>query len=283
MTRSRKPSPPKDASTAKSSDEDLPGESQVGERIAKLLARAGVASRHGAEAMIAAGRVSVDGVVLATPAVKVAPGQDVRVDGEPIAQAEPARLFRYHKPAGLLVTRHDPEGRPTVFDHLPKELPRLMAVGRLDFNSEGLLLLTNDGGLARVLELPSTGWIRRYRVRAHGRVTQGELDKLAKGLTVDGERFGPIRAKLEATKDRAKDRAARDGKGAANVWITVALEEGKKREVRRALETLGLTVNRLIRVAYGPFQLGALERGEVAEVPSKMLREQLGGKLKGVR
>jgi 23S rRNA pseudouridine2605 synthase len=283
MTRSRKPSPPKDAAAAKFSDEDQAGESPAGERIAKLLARAGVASRRGAEAMIAAGRVSVDGVALATPAVKVLPGQDVRVDGEPIAQAEPARLFRYHKPAGLLVTRHDPEGRPTVFDHLPKELPRLMAVGRLDFNSEGLLLLTNDGGLARILELPSTGWIRRYRVRAHGRVTQGELDKLSKGLTVDGERFGPIRAKLEATKDRAKERAARDGKSAANVWITVALEEGKKREVRRALETLGLTVNRLIRVAYGPFQLGALERGEVAEVPSKMLREQLGGKLKGVR
>jgi 23S rRNA pseudouridine2605 synthase len=253
------------------SDAAPPDADSGGERIAKALARAGVASRRGAEAMIAEGRVSVDGVVLTTPAVKVTPGQDVRVDGEPLPRAEPVRLFRYHKPEGLLVTRSDPQGRPTIFERLPPGLPRLIAVGRLDFNSEGLLLLTTDGGLARTLELPSTGWTRRYRVRAHGRVTQAELDKLARGVTVDGERFGPIEAKLERAKEGRGD--------AANIWITVALKEGRKREVRRALETLGLTVNRLIRVAYGPFQLGALQRGEVAEAPAKMLREQLGSKL----
>jgi 23S rRNA pseudouridine2605 synthase len=241
-----------------------------GERIAKVLARAGVASRRAAEELIAQGRVSVDGVTLTSPAVKVKAGQDVRVDGQPIGPAEPPRLFRYHKPAGLLVTRKDPEGRPTIFERLPPGLPPLLSIGRLDLNSEGLLLLTNDGELKRTLELPATGWTRRYRARAHGRVTQAQLDTLAKGVTVDGERFGPIEAKLEP--------ASRDAK-ASNVWIAVALKEGKNREVRRALETLGLTINRLIRVAYGPFQLGALQRGEVAEVPPKMLREQLGSKL----
>jgi 23S rRNA pseudouridine2605 synthase len=241
-----------------------------GERIAKVLARAGVASRRGAEAMIAEGRVSVDGVVLASPAMKVTPGQDVRVDGERLRKAEPARLFRYHKPEGLLVTRSDPQGRPTIFDKLPAELPRLVPVGRLDLGSEGLLLLTNDGELKRTLELPATGWTRRYRARAHGRVTQKELDRLAKGITIEGERFGSIQATLETR---------RPAESAANVWITMALKEGKNREVRRALETLGLRVNRLIRVAYGPFQLGALRRGEVAEVPPKMLREQLGSRL----
>jgi 23S rRNA pseudouridine2605 synthase len=235
-----------------------------------VLARAGVASRRGAEALIAQGRVSVDGVTLTSPALNVKPGQDIRVDGEAPPRAEPPRLFRHHKPVGVLVTRRDPQGRPTVFDRLPPGLPRLQPVGRLDFNSEGLLLLTNDGELKRTLELPSTGWTRRYRVRAHGRVTQKELDRLARGITVDGEKFGAIHATLETRKE-AED--------AANVWITVALKEGKNREVRRALETVGLAVNRLIRVAYGPFQLGALKRGEIAEVPPKMLREQLGSRL----
>lgn len=259
MTRAR----PSDSESAGSS---LP----AGERIAKALARAGVASRRGAEALIAQGRVSVDGVTLTSPAITVTAGQDIRVDGEPVRAAERVRLFRYHKPPGLLVTRSDPQGRPTIFDRLPHALPRLIAVGRLDLNSEGLLLLTNDGGLARTLELPSTGWTRRYRARAHGRITQAKLDGLAKGITVDGERFGPIHATLETSVR---------GREAANVWITVALKEGKNREVRRALESLGLTVNRLIRTGYGPFLLGGLKRGEVVEVLGKTLREQLGSKL----
>jgi 23S rRNA pseudouridine2605 synthase len=260
MTRRRNPrrqAPPKDPA--------------AGERIAKALARAGVASRRGAEELIVQGRVSVDGVTLTSPAFNVLPGQDIRLDGEAIAAPEPVRLFRYHKPAGLLVTRKDPQGRPTIFEQLPPELPQqLLPVGRLDFNSEGLLLLTNDGEVKRTLELPATGWTRRYRARAYGKITQAQLDTLANGVTVDGERFGPIQASLEGAKRAGAP---------TNVWITVALKEGRNREVRRALETLGLTVNRLIRVAYGPFQLGALERGEVAEVPAKMLREQLGSKL----
>jgi 23S rRNA pseudouridine2605 synthase len=267
MTRSRSTSRAKSGSRSGSSSDSNSDSGAEGERIAKVLARAGIASRRGAEALIAQGRVSVDGVVLKSPAFNVVPGQDIRVDGEPLPAAEPVRLFRYHKPAGLLVTRSDPQGRPTIFERLPPDLPRLVSVGRLDFNSEGLLLLTTDGGLARTLELPSTGWTRRYRARAHGRTTQAKLDTLAKGITIDGERFGPIHAKLEG-----------EPRG-ANVWITVAIKEGRYREVRRALETLGLEVNRLIRTAYGPFQLGALKRGEIAEIPAKMLREQLGAKL----
>ncbi len=239
----------------------------TGERIAKVLARAGVCSRRQAEILIAEGRVSVDGKTLDTPAVKVRPTQDIRVDGTRVAKPEAPRLFRYHKPTGLLVTRTDPDGRATVFQKLPKTLPRLVAVGRLDLNSEGLLLLTNDGGLARTLELPATGWRRRYRVRAHGRVTQGALEKLLKGVTVDGERFAPIEVLVEKSPE---------GKSGTNSWLVVTLTEGKNREVRRALGAVGLTVNRLIRTGYGPFQLGALARGEVAEVPPKTMREQLG-------
>ncbi len=238
-------------------------EPATGERIAKVLARAGVASRREVERMIAEGRVSVDGIVLDQPGVRVTPDQDIRVDGARVAKAEAPRLFRYHKPDGLLVTTSDPEGRPTIFEKMPKGLPRLMSIGRLDFNSEGLLLLTNDGGLARSLELPSTGWRRRYRVRAYGHAVQAQLDHLKKGVTVDGEKFGPIEATIERVQG-------------GNLWITVALAEGKKREVRRALETVDLKVNRLIRTAYGPFQLGSLKRGEVAEVPPKIMREQLG-------
>ncbi len=246
-------------------DAGAPDEGEdAGERIAKVLARAGVCSRRQAEVLISEGRVTVDGHVLSTPAFKVTPAQDVRVDGSRVRAAEPTRLFRYHKPDGLLVTRDDPQGRPTVFEKLPPGLPRLVAVGRLDLTSEGLLLLTNDGGLARTLELPSTGWTRRYRARAFGSVTQEALDTLKAGVTVDGERFASIEAKLERTQG-------------GNVWVTVALKEGKYREVRRALETLHLRVNRLIRTSYGPFHLGGLKRGEAAEVTPKQMKDQLGG------
>jgi 23S rRNA pseudouridine2605 synthase len=233
------------------------------ERIAKLLARVGLCSRRDAERWIAAGRVSVDGRVLTSPAVAVTAANDVRVDGAPLPAPERPRLWRYHKPAGLVTTHRDEKGRPTVFDALPKELPRLISIGRLDLNSEGLLLLTNDGALARRLELPSTGWIRRYKVRVHGEVDTERLAGLARGVTIDGTAYGPIRASLER----------RQG---SNAWITMALREGKNREVRRVLEHLGLQVTRLIRLSYGPFQLGNLERGAVNEVPKKVLAEQLG-------
>ena len=237
-----------------------------GDRVAKVLARAGVASRRDVERLIAAGRVALNGRVLTTPAVKVEPGDIVTVDGEPVADAEPARLFRYHKPVGLVTTHSDPKGRPTVFQALPQGLPRLISVGRLDLNSEGLLLLTNDGGLARALEQPQTGVIRRYRARAFGRTNQTRLDKLKDGITVEGVHYGSIEAKL----DKAKE-----GAGGANLWITVTLAEGKNREVRRVLEALGLKVNRLIRLSYGPFALGALEPGEAEEVGPRVIREQL--------
>jgi 23S rRNA pseudouridine2605 synthase len=237
-----------------------------GERVAKALARAGVASRREVERLIAGGRVAVNGAVLTTPAVKVAPGDLLTVDGQVVTAPEPARLFRYHKPAGLVTTHRDPQGRPTVFEALPDTLPRLISVGRLDLNSEGLLLLTNDGGLARALELPATGLVRRYRARARGRVTQDRLDRLKAGITVEGVRYGPI----EATLDKA-----REGAQGANAWITLTLTEGKNREVRRVLEALGLKVNRLIRLAYGPFALGTLGVGEVEEVGPRVIREQL--------
>lgn len=234
--------------------------------MAKVLARAGVCSRRDAEKLIAEGRVKLNGVVLDTPAVKVGPGDKLSVDGRPVGQAEPARMWRYHKPAGLVTTHRDPAGRATVFEHLPPGLPRVISVGRLDLNSEGLLLLTNDGGLARRLELPANGWVRRYRARAFGRVTQMELDGLKDGITVDGVRYGPIQATLER------------GQG-ANAWIQVAITEGKNREVRRVLEAIGLKVNRLIRVAYGPFELGALEIGAAEEIPRRVLKDALGKEL----
>ena len=233
------------------------------ERVAKLLARVGLCSRRDAERWIAAGRVSVDGQVLATPAVTVTAASDVRVDGAPLPTPERARLWRYHKPAGLVTTHRDEKGRPTVFDALPKELPRVISVGRLDLNSEGLLLLTNDGALARRLELPATGWLRRYKVRVHGEVDPDRLAALEKGITIDGVAYGPIRAGLERRQS-------------SNAWIALALREGKNREVRRVLEHLGLPVTRLIRLSFGAFQLGNLARGEVAEVPKKVLAEQLG-------
>lgn len=236
------------------------------DRIAKALARAGVGSRRDVEKLIAEGRVALNGQVLTTPAVKVEPGDILTVDGKVVNDAEPTRLFRYHKPVGLMTTHKDPKGRPTVFEALPKGLPRLISVGRLDINSEGLLLLTNDGGLARGLELPATGVMRRYRARAHGRITQERLDKLKDGVTVEGVRYGPVEAKL----DKAKE-----GPQGSNLWITVTLAEGKNREVRRLLESLGLKVNRLIRLSYGPFALGTLEVGEIEEVGPRVIREQL--------
>jgi 23S rRNA pseudouridine2605 synthase len=236
--------------------------------VAKALARAGVASRREVERLIAAGKVALNGQALTTPAVNVTPRDVLTVEGVVVGGPEPTRLFRYHKPVGLVTSHRDPAGRPTVFGALPAGLPRLISVGRLDLNSEGLLLLTNDGGLARGLELPANAWSRRYRVRARGHVDQATLDRLKDGITVEGVRYGPI----EATLDKA-----RDGPTAANLWISIALTEGKNREIRRVLEALGLTVNRLIRLAHGPFALGALESGAVEEVGPRVIREQLAG------
>jgi 23S rRNA pseudouridine2605 synthase len=233
------------------------------ERIAKVLARAGLCSRRDAERWIADGRVSVDGRVLATPAVTVTAANDIRVDGKPLPTPERPRLWRYHKPAGLVTSHRDEKGRPTVFDALPQDLPRLISVGRLDLNSEGLLLLTNDGALARRLELPSTGWLRRYKVRVHGEVELERLAVLERGITIDSVSYGPIRVSLERQQG-------------SNAWIAMALREGKNREVRRVLEHLGLQVTRLIRLSYGPFQLGNLARGAVDEVPKRVLNDQLG-------
>ncbi len=242
--------------------DDAPG--QGGDRVAKMLARAGVASRREVERLIEAGRVALNGDVLTTPAVKVEPGDILTVDGAVVGDAEPTRVFRYHKPVGLVTTHVDPKGRPTVFQALPKGLPRVISVGRLDLSSEGLLLLTNDGGLSRALELPSSGWVRRYRARAFGDATQEKLDKLKDGITVEGVRYGSIEAKLDKASGR-------------NVWITLTLAEGKNREVRRVLEALGLKVNRLIRLSYGPFALGTLAQGEVEEVGPRVIRELLAG------
>jgi 23S rRNA pseudouridine2605 synthase len=241
-------------------------ETHEGERIAKVMARAGLCSRREAEAWIAAGRVAVNGKTLASPALNVSPRDTVTVDGKPLPLPERTRLFRYHKPRGLLTTSRDPRGRPTLFEKLPAGLPRLVSIGRLDFNSEGLLLLTNDGGLKRVLELPETGWLRRYRVRANGKATQDDLDRLKHGIVVEGISYGPVDAKLDRVQG-------------ANLWLTVGLREGKNREVRNVLRSLGLHVNRLIRVSYGPFQLAELEPGAIEEVKTRTLQEQLGARL----
>jgi 23S rRNA pseudouridine2605 synthase len=233
-----------------------------GDRIAKVLARAGLCSRREAERWITAGRVSVNGKVLDSPAITVGANDQVVVDGKPLPTAEATRLWRYHKPPGLMTTNKDPEGRPTVFERLPKDMPRVMSVGRLDLNSEGLLLLTNDGDLSRRLELPEMGWSRKYRVRVHGHVDEGRLENLKKGITVEGVHYAPIDAALEKATGH-------------NSWLSVTLREGKNREIRRVMEALGLSVNRLIRTAYGPFQLGNLVRGGVVEMPPKVLRENL--------
>jgi 23S rRNA pseudouridine2605 synthase len=233
-----------------------------GDRIAKFLARAGVASRRDAERLLAGGKVLVNNVRVDHPATFVSPGDIVVVDGAVIDAPQRARLWRYHKPDGVMTTHKDPQGRPTVFEKMPAGMPRVVSVGRLDLNSEGLLLLTNDGALARQLELPANGWLRRYRVRVHGEVEPAALASLGRGLTIEGVRYAPIEAGL-------------DSKRGSNAWLTVSLHEGRNREIRRVTAHLNLAVTRLIRVAYGPFQLGNLARGEIAEVPPKVLREQL--------
>ncbi|MCJ2091593.1 pseudouridine synthase [Methylobacterium sp. J-072] len=255
-------SPPRKATAEPVADEpDAP--TPPGERIAKAMARAGIASRRDAEAMILAGRVSVNGETLTSPARNVTDDDTILIDGERMPARERSRLWIFHKPRGLVTTARDPEGRQTVFEVLPEDLPRVVAVGRLDINTEGLLLLTNDGGLAKVIAHPDTGWLRRYRVRAHGDTDQAQLDTLAKGVTIDGMEYGPI----DATLDRVQG---------DNLWLTLGLREGKNREVKRILEHLGLSVNRLIRLSFGPFQLGDLEVGLVEEVRMRVLKDQLG-------
>ncbi|MBM7066658.1 pseudouridine synthase [Actibacterium sp. 188UL27-1] len=234
-----------------------------GDRIAKVLARAGIASRREAERMIAEGRVAINSVRIDSPARNVTDSDVISVDGKPIAAAEPPRLWLYHKPTGLVTTERDEKGRPTVFQALPDDLPRVVSVGRLDINSEGLLLLTNDGAIKRRLELPATGWVRKYRVRLKGTPEEATFEPLRKGVTAQGERFQP----MTITLDRQQG---------ANAWITVSLREGKNREIRRAMEEIGLTVNRLIRVSYGPFRLGDLKPGAVEEIKARVLRDQLG-------
>jgi 23S rRNA pseudouridine2605 synthase len=234
-----------------------------GDRIAKVLARAGVCSRRDAERMIADGRVAVNGRRLDTPALNVTPNDNITVDGKPVGEPDPPRLWRYHKPAGLVTTNRDPQGRETVFQKLPASLPRVNVVGRLDINTEGLLLLTNDGGMKRFLELPSTGWLRRYRVRAFGKADEARLAALKKGIEIDGVNYRSIEATLERVQG-------------GNVWLTVTLREGKNREIKKVLEALDLKVNRLIRLSFGPFQLGQLDSGRVEEVPRRVLRQQLG-------
>lgn len=246
---------------------------KTGERIAKYLARAGICSRRDAERMIAEGRVALNGKTLVSPAVNVTAADTIIVDGAPVGQKAPTRLWRYHKPAGLVTSHKDEQGRDTLFDHLPDYLPRVISVGRLDLNSEGLLLLTNDGGLARHLELPATGWTRKYRVRAFGRIDQKRLDRLQKGITIDGVQYGAITAELDAGKADGKQ-------GVTNHWIDMTLREGKNREIRKVLGHLGMEVNRLIRLSYGPFHLSNLQPGEVEEVPHHALHAALGGYFK---
>ena len=234
-----------------------------GDRIAKVLSRAGIASRREAERMIEAGRVSVNGKLIDSPALNVTPNDRIVVDGKTVGEPDAARLWLYHKPAGLVTTERDEKDRPTVFDSLPENLPRVMSVGRLDLNSEGLLLLTNDGEMKRKLELPSTGWLRRYRVRINGSVSEATLDRLRAGIEVEGIRYQP----MVVTFDRQQG---------ANAWLTVSIREGKNREIRRAMQEVGVAVNRLIRVSYGPFQLGNLKQGDVEELKQRVVRDQLG-------
>jgi 23S rRNA pseudouridine2605 synthase len=235
----------------------------AGERIAKVMARAGLCSRREAERLIAAGKVRLNGSTLATAAVNVGPDDRIEVNGAPLPRRDEPRLWRYHKPAGLVVSHRDPQSRPTVFDKLREQLPRVVSVGRLDFNTEGLLLLTNDGELSRSLELPSAGWTRRYRVRAYGKIDDAALQRIAGGVEIDGVRYGPVEARIDSSQGD-------------NVWLSLAIREGKNREVKKLCEYLGLRVNRLIRVGFGPFVLGELARGAVEEVPPRVLRAQLG-------
>lgn len=244
-----------------------PSETPKGDRIAKVLARAGLASRREAERMVEAGRVRVNGEQILSPALNVTPADNITLDGEPIAEPEPPRMWLYHKPKGLVTTDRDEKDRETIYDDLPDDMPRVMSVGRLDLNSEGLLLLTNDGGIKRKLELPATGWLRRYRVRVNGRPSEETLEPLRQGITVDGEDFQP----MTVTIDRQQG---------ANAWLTIGLREGKNREIRRAMDHIGLSVNRLIRISYGPFQLGELKPGAVEEIRRKIVRDQMGITLK---
>jgi 23S rRNA pseudouridine2605 synthase len=254
MAGKEKPKAPSKAATKTSPE---------GERIAKVLSRAGIASRREAERLIELGEVSVNGKVITSPALNVTAADKITVRGEPVGAPEPPRLWLYYKPEGLVTSASDEKGRDTVFDHLPEDMPRVMSVGRLDLNSEGLLLLTNDGELKRRLELPSTGWLRKYRVRVKGNPTEPEIDPLRKGITIDGERFQPMEVKIDRHQG-------------ANAWLTVGLREGRNREIRRAMEHIGVTVNRLIRISYGPFRLNEMEPGEVEEIKPRVLREQLG-------
>lgn len=242
-----------------------PASAYEGERIAKVIARAGLCSRREAEEWVSAGRVTVDGRQLTSPAVNIQRGQDIRVDGKPLAAPDPPRLWRFHKPTGRVTSARDPQGRPTIFADLPATLPRLHSVGRLDINTEGLLLLTNDGALKRYLELPETGWLRRYRVRAFGRPDPDALAALKNGITIEGIEYRGIYADLERQQGN-------------NAWMSMSLREGKNREIKKVLAHLGLTVNRLIRLSFGPFQLGHLPVGQVEEVPRRILRQQLGAK-----
>lgn len=235
-------------------------------RIAKAMARAGLCSRREAERFIEAGRVKVNGKPITSPALNVTSKDRILIDGEPLPEAEPIRLWRYHKPKGLVTSAKDEKGRDTIFDKLPKDMPRTISIGRLDINTEGLLLLTNDGELARHIELPQTGWLRRYKVRANGTITQDKFDELKKGVTIDGVKYGPVEATLMKQQG-------------ANCWFTIGLREGKNREIKRIAEHLGLNVNRLIRLSFGPFILGSLTEGEVEEVKSHILADQLGPKL----
>ncbi len=244
-------------------EKTTPPKAPAGERIAKVLSRAGIASRREAERMIELGEVAVNGAVITSPALNVTAADKITVRGKLVSEPEPARLWLYYKPEGLVTSASDEKGRETVFDNLPLELPRVMSVGRLDLNSEGLLLLTNDGGLKRRLELPSTGWLRKYRVRVNGNPMDPDLEPLRKGIVVDGERFQPMQVVIDRIQG-------------ANAWLTVGLREGKNREIRRAMAAINLTVNRLIRVSYGPFRLGDLTPGAVEEVKPRVLREQLG-------
>ncbi|SFS02696.1 pseudouridine synthase [Yoonia litorea] len=241
----------------------MSNDTPTGDRIAKVLSRAGVASRREAERMIEAGRVSVNGKVITSPALNVTSADKIVVDGKQVGEPDPPRLWLYHKPAGLVTTERDEKDRDTVFASLPEDMPRVMSVGRLDLNSEGLLLLTNDGEIKRKLELPSTGWLRRYRVRINGAVSEEKLDVLRNGIEVEGIKYQP----MTVTFDRQQG---------ANAWLTVALREGKNREIRRAMQAIGVTVNRLIRVSYGPFQLGDLKAGQVEELRGRVVRDQLG-------
>ena len=238
------------------------------QRIAKAIARSGFCSRRDAERIIAEGRVTLNGKLLDTPAVNVTDKDRILIDGQPLPERREARLWRYHKPKGRVTTHRDPQGRPTVFEALPEDMPRVISVGRLDLNTEGLLLLTNDGDLARHLESPSTAWVRRYRVRVHGKVDETALERLGKGVEIEGVRYGPVDAKLDRVQG-------------TNAWLTLGLREGKNREIRKIMEHLGLDVGRLIRISFGPFQLGELQTGAVEEVKRRILAEQIGSVLAG--